>query len=236
MVTAGQLLLMKELAGLHVPNPDAASGFQHQQLAVRRDCAAAGRAILLAERPGRQQSRLSGREIRDSNPRHVVLLLLVVFDPGVIGFEEILQVFWEAHDPTQGMRQGNDIGTQYRSAIYTLDDAQHAAAHRSRDAYASALAAAGYDAITTDRPYQKGKSYEEGHAILRKIAGKRLEPDLVELFITAWHKHRKGPSKAKMKATRVAEIEIIDSDRSPLVNKDFEPDIDDHLSQIIEIG
>ena len=77
-------------------------------------------------------------------------VVLVVFDPSIVTFETLLQVFWEAHDPTQGMRQGNDIGTQYRSAIYTLDDAQLAAAQRSRDGYASALAAAGYDAITTE--------------------------------------------------------------------------------------
>ncbi len=77
-------------------------------------------------------------------------VVLVVFDPTVVSFEELLQVFWEAHDPTQGMRQGNDIGTQYRSAVYTLDDAQQAAAQRSRDGYASALAAAGYNAITTE--------------------------------------------------------------------------------------
>ncbi len=77
-------------------------------------------------------------------------VVLVVFDPTVVSFEQLLQVFWEAHDPTQGMRQGNDIGTQYRSAVYTLSDAQQAAAHRSRDGYASALAAAGYDAITTE--------------------------------------------------------------------------------------
>ncbi|MDJ0908685.1 MAG: peptide-methionine (S)-S-oxide reductase MsrA [Woeseiaceae bacterium] len=77
-------------------------------------------------------------------------VVLVVFDPSIVTFDTLLQVFWEAHDPTQGMRQGNDIGTQYRSAIYTLGDAQQAAAQRSRDGYASALAAAGYDAITTE--------------------------------------------------------------------------------------
>ncbi len=77
-------------------------------------------------------------------------VVLVVFDPAVVSFETLLQVFWEAHDPTQGMRQGNDIGTQYRSAIYTLDDAQLTVAQRSRDGYASALAAAGYDSITTE--------------------------------------------------------------------------------------
>ncbi len=77
-------------------------------------------------------------------------VVLVVFDPSIVTFDTLLQVFWEAHDPTQGMRQGNDVGTQYRSAIYTLDDAQQTAAQRSREGYASALSAAGYDAITTE--------------------------------------------------------------------------------------
>src|SRR5262245_62137457 len=61
--------------------------------------------------------------------------VLVVFDPQVVSYDELLRVFWEAHDPTQGMRQGNDVGTQYRSAIYTYGDAQRAAALASRDTY-----------------------------------------------------------------------------------------------------
>ncbi len=77
-------------------------------------------------------------------------VVLVVFDPDIIGYDELLRVFWENHDPTQGMRQGNDVGTQYRSAIYTFDDAQQKAARQSLDAYASELGNAGYDAITTD--------------------------------------------------------------------------------------
>jgi len=77
-------------------------------------------------------------------------VVLVVFDPDVIGYDELLRVFWENHDPTQGMRQGNDVGTQYRSAIYTFDDAQQKAARQSLDAYASELGNAGYDAITTE--------------------------------------------------------------------------------------
>ncbi len=77
-------------------------------------------------------------------------VVLVVFDPTIVSYEALLQVFWEAHDPTQGMRQGNDVGTQYRSAVYTLDDTQQATAHRSRDGYASALSAAGYETITTE--------------------------------------------------------------------------------------
>lgn len=77
-------------------------------------------------------------------------VVLVVFDPDIIGYDELLRVFWENHDPTQGMRQGNDVGTQYRSAIYTFDDAQQKAARQSLDAYASELGNAGYDAITTE--------------------------------------------------------------------------------------
>lgn len=74
----------------------------------------------------------------------------VVFDPAKVSFERLLQVFWESHDPTQGMRQGNDIGTQYRSGIYVYDAAQKAAAEASRAAYATRLAEAGYGEITTE--------------------------------------------------------------------------------------
>ena len=74
----------------------------------------------------------------------------VVFDPRVTSYEEMLRIFWEGHDPTQGMRQGNDVGTQYRSGIYVFDTAQRAAAEASRDAYARALTAAGYGPITTE--------------------------------------------------------------------------------------
>ena len=74
----------------------------------------------------------------------------VVYDPSRIGYPELLGVFWEAHDPTQGMRQGNDVGTQYRSGIYCCDAAQREAAVRSRDAYQERLAAAGYGPITTE--------------------------------------------------------------------------------------
>jgi peptide-methionine (S)-S-oxide reductase len=76
--------------------------------------------------------------------------VLVVFDPKQTSYEEILRLFWENHDPTQGMRQGNDQGTQYRSAIYTADDAQHAAAEASRALFQSELASAGYGEITTE--------------------------------------------------------------------------------------
>ena len=77
-------------------------------------------------------------------------VVLVVFDPEVVTFEELLRVFWESHDPTQGMRQGNDIGTQYRSAIYTASEQQAAAAHASLRAYQAELTAAGYGKITTE--------------------------------------------------------------------------------------
>jgi peptide-methionine (S)-S-oxide reductase len=76
--------------------------------------------------------------------------VLVVFEPAKISFDEILRLFWENHDPTQGMRQGNDVGTQYRSAIYVSDETQRAAAEASRAAYASKLQAAGYPEITTE--------------------------------------------------------------------------------------
>ncbi|WP_010628603.1 peptide-methionine (S)-S-oxide reductase MsrA [Halomonas sp. KM-1] len=74
----------------------------------------------------------------------------VVFDPRQVDVETLLKVFWEAHDPTQGMRQGNDIGSQYRSAIYATSDAQLAAAKRSRDVYQYSLAQAGRGQITTE--------------------------------------------------------------------------------------
>jgi peptide-methionine (S)-S-oxide reductase len=76
--------------------------------------------------------------------------VLVVFDPKTVTFDDLLKVFWESHDPTQGMRQGNDVGTQYRSGIYYYDEAQRRAAETSRDAYQKKLAAAGYGAITTE--------------------------------------------------------------------------------------
>ncbi len=76
--------------------------------------------------------------------------VLVVFDPEKITLAQVLRLFWENHDPTQGMRQGNDVGTQYRSAIYYADDAQRAAAEASRDAYQAELTAAGYGEITTE--------------------------------------------------------------------------------------
>ena len=77
-------------------------------------------------------------------------VVLVVYDPAVISFEAVLKAFWESHDPTQGMRQGNDVGTQYRSGIYVTSEAQKAAALASREAYGKALAAQGYGPVTTE--------------------------------------------------------------------------------------
>jgi peptide-methionine (S)-S-oxide reductase len=77
-------------------------------------------------------------------------VVLVVFDPAVVSYDQLLNAFWEAHDPTQGMRQGNDVGTQYRSAIYLTDESQRAAAEASRHRYAQALEQAGYGEITSE--------------------------------------------------------------------------------------
>ena len=74
----------------------------------------------------------------------------IVFDPEKVSYEDLLRVFWENHDPTQGMRQGNDVGTQYRSAIYDFDDRQREAAEQSRDAFQAQLAKSGFGAITTE--------------------------------------------------------------------------------------
>ncbi len=77
-------------------------------------------------------------------------VVLVVYDPKTVSFDALLKTFWESHDPTQGMRQGNDVGTQYRSGIYTTTEEQAAQAKASRDAYQQALNARGYGEITTE--------------------------------------------------------------------------------------
>ncbi len=77
-------------------------------------------------------------------------VVLVVFDPMKLSYGELLKVFWETHDPTQGMRQGNDVGTQYRSAIYTFDDEQYAQAEQSGIQYEKSLIGAGYSQVTTE--------------------------------------------------------------------------------------
>jgi len=91
----------------------------------------------------------SYREVCSGRTGHTEVVL-VAYDPKQVSFEQILKAFWEGHDPTQGMRQGNDVGTQYRSAIYTTTDAQLAAAEASRDLYADALAANHRGAISTE--------------------------------------------------------------------------------------
>lgn len=90
--------------------------------------------------------------------------VLVVFDPKKISYEQLLKTFWENHDPTQGMRQGNDVGTQYRSAIYTFSDAQMKAVQESKALFQKALDAKGYDAITTEiAPIDKFYFAEDYH-------------------------------------------------------------------------
>ena len=88
-----------------------------------------------------------------------------VFDPKIVSREEILRTFWENHDPTQGMRQGNDVGTQYRSAIFTTSPAQHQAALASRDRYQKKLISAGYGAVTTEirerQPFYYAEDYHQ---------------------------------------------------------------------------
>ena len=92
-------------------------------------------------------------------------VVLVAFDPRKISFEQLLKTFWENHDPTQGMRQGNDVGTQYRSGIYLVSPAQRTAAEASRDAYAKALAARGLGPITTEiveaGPFYYAEAYHQ---------------------------------------------------------------------------
>ncbi|MBZ9677448.1 peptide-methionine (S)-S-oxide reductase MsrA [Mesorhizobium sp. ES1-1] len=90
-------------------------------------------------------------------------VVLVVFDPGVVTYGNLLKLFWESHDPTQGMRQGKDIGTIYRSAIYTHSDAQHRAAIASRDSYEASLRAAGLGAITTEIAPAGEFYFADGH-------------------------------------------------------------------------
>jgi peptide-methionine (S)-S-oxide reductase len=89
------------------------------------------------------------REVCSGQTGHAEVVL-VVYDPKQISYSELLKVFWENHDPTQGMRQGNDVGTQYRSGIYYYDDRQREAAERTKAAYQEQLTAAGHGTITTE--------------------------------------------------------------------------------------
>ena len=89
--------------------------------------------------------------------------VLVVFDPSKVSYEDVLRRFWESHDPTQGMRQGNDVGTQYRSGIYFTSEAQKAAAEGSREAYQRVLREAGYGEITTEIEPEPSFYYAEDY-------------------------------------------------------------------------
>jgi peptide-methionine (S)-S-oxide reductase len=89
--------------------------------------------------------------------------VFVAFDPKVVGYGDLLRLFWEGHDPTQGMRQGNDVGTQYRSGIYATTPAQRAQAEASRVAYQAKLDKAGYGAITTEIVDAPTFYYAEGY-------------------------------------------------------------------------
>ncbi len=96
----------------------------------------------------------------------------VVFDPAKLSYEQLLKVFWESHDPTQGMRQGNDVGTQYRSAIYYTSPAQRQAAEDSRRSFAAVLGAAGYGKITTEiaqaGPFWPAEAYHQQYLAVTK--------------------------------------------------------------------
>jgi peptide-methionine (S)-S-oxide reductase len=101
---------------------------------------------------GGQTPNASYREVCSGQTGHTEAVL-VVYDPAVVSFDQLLQIFWESHDPTQGMRQGNDAGTQYRSVIYCDTQAQHDAAIASRNVYQRQLAEAGFGEITTEIVY-----------------------------------------------------------------------------------
>jgi peptide-methionine (S)-S-oxide reductase len=90
-------------------------------------------------------------------------VVLAVFEPGGTSYEELLRIFWEGHDPTQGMRQGNDVGSQYRSAIYWFDESQRVAAEASRETFGARLAQAGYGEITTEIAAAGPFHYAEGY-------------------------------------------------------------------------
>lgn len=106
----------------------------------------------------------SYEEVCSGNTGHTEVVR-VVFDPALVSYEELLKVFWESHNPTQGFRQGNDTGTQYRSAAYTHTPAQAAAVAASRESYQGVLTAAGHDAITTEvlpaGPFYPAEEYHQ---------------------------------------------------------------------------
>ena len=104
------------------------------------------------------------REVCSGDTGHAEVVL-VVYDPRKVTYEQLLKTFWESHDPTQGMRQGNDAGTQYRSAIYATTDAQRAAAAASREQYQKALSEAGLGRVTTEiageTPFYYAEDYHQ---------------------------------------------------------------------------
>ena len=104
----------------------------------------------------------SYREVCSGATNHIEAVL-VVYDPSIVSFAQLLQIFWEGHDPTQGMRQGNDSGTQYRSAIYAKSDKHLAKALASAEMYEKELALAGYEAITTEILQQSEYFYAEDY-------------------------------------------------------------------------
>src|SRR5258705_6327733 len=111
---------------------------------------------------GGQTPNANYREVCSGMTGHTEVVL-VVFDPAKTSYDALLKVFWENHDPTQGMRQGNDVGTQYRSGIYYVDEAQKRAAEASRVAFQKQLTAAGYGAITTEIEPTPEFYYAEGY-------------------------------------------------------------------------
>ena len=102
------------------------------------------------------------REVCSGKTGHAEVVL-VAYDPAKVSYEQLLKVFWEQHDPTQGMRQGNDSGSQYRSVIYTTDAEQQAAAEASRDAYQERLTASGFGTITTEIAPSRAFYYAEDY-------------------------------------------------------------------------
>lgn len=111
---------------------------------------------------GGHTAKTTYQEVCNGNTGHAEVVL-VVFDPSRVSYEELLQVFWESHDPTQGNRQGNDVGTQYRSAVFTTSEEQAAAADVSRKSYQVQLHAAGYGPITTEISPLDTFLYAEGY-------------------------------------------------------------------------
>ncbi len=113
------------------------------------------------------------REVCSGGTGHAEVVL-VVFDPSRLSYNDMLKLFWENHDPTQGMRQGHDIGTQYRSAIYAFDEAQAEAARASRDAYQRRLSEAGYGQVTTEiaaaPPFYYAEAYHQQY-LARNLGG-----------------------------------------------------------------